>query len=277
MEKTEIAPDTAPIIANLENKIARITLNNPAKLNTFTIERLQQLIAIFDKIEGDKKIKCVIIDAIGDRVFSAGLDTAMLTGGDPDIKTKIVAYGSELSKKVFYSSKFVIGALAAPAVGWGCILSMLCDFRYATSKFTRDGVAENNYFKLPELEIGIYPATGALTLCMMHFGPSLGNDMLFLSKKLSVEEGARMGFVNGVGETREEVEKLAMETATKLSRLNQQVAMYSKANARMLQPMEYGKALDLEARCFQEMLDLGKEKDWLEKYLDAFKNMRATR
>jgi enoyl-CoA hydratase/carnithine racemase len=256
------------IISNLEGKIARITLNNPEKLNTFTIERLQQLIEIFDKIEIDKKIKCVVIDAIGDRAFSAGLDTAMLTGGDPDIKSKIVKYGSELSKKVFYSSKFVIVAVAAPAVGWGCILSMLADFRYALN---------TTYFKLPELEIGIYPATGALTLCMMHFGPSLGNDMLFLSKKLSAEEGVRMGFVNGVGASREEVEKLAMETATKLSRLNQQVAMYSKANTRVLQSLEYGKALDLEARCFQEMLDLGKEKDWLEKYLEAFKKMRMER
>lgn len=256
------------ILANLEGKIARITLNNPEKLNTFTIERIQQLIEIFDKIENDKKIKCVVIDAVGDRAFSAGLDTTMLTGGDPDIKNKIVKYGSELSKKVFYSSKFVIAAVAAPAVGWGCILSMLSDFRY---------VLNTVYFKLPELEIGIYPATGALTLCMMHFGPSLGNDMLFLSKKLSAEEGARMGFVNGIGTSREEVEKLAMETATKLSRLNQQVAMYSKANTRVLQSMEYSKALDLEARCFQDMLDLGKEKEWLEKYLESFKKMREMR
>ncbi|MBN2151381.1 MAG: enoyl-CoA hydratase/isomerase family protein [Candidatus Lokiarchaeota archaeon] len=258
----------SPILANLEGKIARITLNNPEKLNTFTIERMQQLIGIFDKIDADKKIKCVVIDAVGDRAFSAGLDTAMLTGGDASIKDKIVAVGSALSEKVFYLSKFVVCAIAAPAVGWGCILSMLADFRY---------VLNTAYFKLPELEIGIYPATGALTLCMMHFGPSLGNEMLFLSKRLSAEEGARAGFVNGVGTSREEVEKLAMETATKLSRLNQQVAMYSKANARVLQPLEYGKALDLEARCFKDMLELGKEKEWLEAYQAAFKKMRGPR
>nr|MDO8087529.1 enoyl-CoA hydratase/isomerase family protein [Candidatus Sigynarchaeum springense] len=256
------------ILANLEGKIARITLNNPEKLNTFTVERMQQLVDIFDKIETDKKIKCVVIDAVGDRAFSAGLDTAMLTGGDPDIKNKIVAVGTALSKKIFYLPQFVISEVAAPAVGWGCILSMLCDFRYAL---------KTTYFKLPELEIGIYPATGALTLCMMHFGPSLGNDMLFLSKKLSAEEGARLGFVNGLGSSREEIEKLAMESASKLSRLNQQVAMYSKANTRVLQSMEYGRALDLEARCFREMLELGKEKDWLEKYLEAFKKMRIAR
>ncbi len=262
--------ENSAILANLDGKIARITLNNPEKLNTFTIERLKQLIDLFDKIEKDKKIKCVIIDAVGDRAFSAGLDTTMLTGGDPDIKNKIVLYGSELSKKVFYCSKFVIMAIAAPAVGWGCILSMCADFRY---------VIKTAYFKLPELEIGIYPATGPLTLCLMHFGPSLGNDVLFLSKRIYAEEGARVGFVNGIGASREEVEKLAMETATKLSRLNQQVAMYSKYNTRMLlpPPMDFSKAVDLEARCFQEMIDLGKEKDWQEKYQEAFKKMRLAR
>jgi len=253
------------IIANLEGKIARITLNNPEKLNVLNIERMQCLVKLFDEIQDQKKIRVVIIDAKGDRAFSAGLDTAMLTGGDPDIRSKIVTVGTELSKKMYYLPQFVIGEIAAPAVGWGCILAMLCDFRY---------VVNTAHFKLPELEIGIYPATGALTLCMAHFGNSLGNEMLFLSRKLSAEEGARMGFVNGTGATREEIDRLATEAATKLSRLNQQVAMYSKFNARLLRPIEYGKALDLEAECFMKMLDLGKEKDWLEQFKEDFQKLR---
>jgi enoyl-CoA hydratase/carnithine racemase len=258
--------DDDTILSSVEGKIARITLNNPDKLNVLNIERMQRLIEIFDDIEHNPKIRVVIIDAIGDRAFCAGLDTAMLSGGDPDIKTKIVQYGSALSKKIYYLPQFVIGSIAAPAVGWGCILAMLCDFRY---------VLDTAFFKLPEIEIGIYPATGALTMCMAHFGPSLGNEMLFLSRKLTAEDGTRIGFVNGTRTSRDEIENLANETATKLSRLNQQVAMYSKINARLLRPVEYGKALDLEAQCFMEMLDVGKEKDWLANYLERFNDLRA--
>ena len=255
------------ILSSVEGKIARITLNNPDKLNVLTIERMQRLIEILDEIEQNPKIRVIIINAIGERAFCAGLDTAMLSSGDPNINTKIVEFGSSLSKKVYYLPQFVIGCIAAPAVGWGCILAMLCDFRY---------VLDTAYFKLPEIEIGIYPATGALTLCMAHFGPSLGNEMLFLSRKLFAEDGARMGFVNGIATTRDDIDNLGNETATKLSRLNQQVAMYSKINARVLRPIEYGKALDLEAQCFKEMLDLGKEKDWLAQYLERFQAMRET-
>nr|MDO8119476.1 enoyl-CoA hydratase/isomerase family protein [Candidatus Sigynarchaeota archaeon] len=245
-----------------KDKITRITLNNPEKLNTFTIERLQQLTSIFKDLEADKKVKCVVIDAIGEKAFSAGLDTTMLTSGDVSLRSKILEYGSSLSKTLFYFPKPVISVVCAPAVGWGCIITMLSDFRYVT---------RNVYFKLPELEIGLYPATGALTLCMMHFGPSRGNEVMLLSKKLGAEEGARIGFVNGIGETREEIATMASETAKVMSRLNQQVAMYSKVNMKLLLGMEYGKALDLEARCFNKLLELGQDKDWHEKYLEDFK------
>ncbi len=248
-----------------KDKIARITLNNPEKLNTFTIERLQHLTSIFLDLEADKRVKCVIIDAVGEKAFSAGLDTTMLTSGDVNLKSKILENGSNLSKTMFYFPKPIISAISAPAVGWGCIISMLSDFRYTTRKV---------YFKLPELEIGLYPATGALTLCMMHFGPSLGNEMLMLSRKLNAEDAARMGFVNGISDTRDEVSTMANETAKVLSRLNQQVGMYSKVNTKLLFGIEYGKALELEARCFNKLLELGQEKDWHEKYIADFK--RAT-
>ena len=247
-------------------KIARVTFNNPEKLNTFTVERLKEFNAILKELEGSEKTKVILIDAVGEKAFSAGLDTTMLTGGDASIKDAIVKEGSTLSESVFYLSKPVVCAITAPAVGWGCILSMLADFRFASP---------NVYFKLPELEIGIYPATGALSLCMMHFGMSLGSEMLFLGAKLGAERAASIGFVNGIAPTGEEVAAMAKATAKQLSRLNQQVVMYSKTNARLLQGIEYGQALALEARCFKEMMQDGKGKDWHAMYLENLSRLRS--
>ena len=253
------------IIVNAEKKVARLTLNNPEKLNTFTVERLVELERIFEDLEKNRKVKTVIIDAVGEKAFSAGLDTTMLTSGDGDIKTQVLEAGTKLSLRMFYFPKPIIASIAAPAVGWGCIISMLADYRY---------IIDSAYFKLPELEIGIYPATGALTLCMMHFGPSIGNEVLFLSKKVSAKDAARIGFVNGTGATREEVDKRAKKTAKTLSRLNRQVAMFSKINTRLLQNMEFNKALTLEKKCFNDLMDLAEADDWYEKYLQAFKDMQ---
>ncbi|MBD3187004.1 hypothetical protein GF325_09270 [Candidatus Bathyarchaeota archaeon] len=247
------------LLLEQKGKIATITLNNPDKLNTFTIERLDQLRGMFEEIKSNKKIRSVLIRAEGEKAFSAGLDTGMLTSGDPGIKGKIIESGTALSQTVFYMPVPIVCAIAAPAVGWGCILSMLSDFRY---------MIDEAHFRLPELSIGIYPATGALTLCYMHFGVSLGNEMLFMDKKLSTAEAARVGFVNGAGATRDAVEKMARNAARSLARLNQQVVMYTKMNSRLLQGIEYSAALDLEKRCFKDLMALGKDNDWHAKYLD---------
>lgn len=246
-------------------KIARVTFNNPEHLNTFTVERLVEFTTILRQLEADPKVKVIVIDAVGEKAFSAGLDTRMLTGGDASIKDAIVKEGSALSETLFYLSKPVVCAIAAPAVGWGCITAMLADFRYAI---------RTAYFKLPELEIGIYPATGALTLCMMHFGSSLGMELLFLASKLPAERAAAIGFVHGIGDTRDDVAAMANATAKQLSRLNPQVAMYSKINARLLQAMEYRKALDLEARCFKEMIEVGMDKDWHARFIEKLAALR---
>ncbi|MHA1683099.1 MAG: enoyl-CoA hydratase/isomerase family protein [Promethearchaeota archaeon] len=253
------------ILFETKGKIATITLNNPEKLNTFTVERLIRLRDIIEEIRQNKKIRCVLIRAAGDRVFSAGLDTKMLTGGDPTIKERIVEHGTVLSESLFYLPVPVISVITGHAVGWGCIISMLSDFRFAI---------DTMHFRLPELGIGIYPATGALTLCMMHLGPSLGNEVLFLDKKLTAREAKDCGFVNGIGSTREEVEKMAMDAAKFLSRINQQVAMFSKMNVRLLQNIEYSQALELEKRCFEDLLKLGSEEDWHQKYLEHFEKLK---
>jgi enoyl-CoA hydratase/carnithine racemase len=252
------------VLFTVTGKIARVTLNEPEKLNTFTVEKLNRMADIVDEITANDKIRCVIFDAMGDKAFSAGLDTKMLSQGDSSIGAHVLEAGSILSKKLFYMPVPAICSIAAPAVGWGCILSMLCDLRYAV---------QSTYFKLPELEIGIYPATGALTLCLMQFGPSLGMEMMLLGKKVSVEQAAGIGFVNGMAATREEVDELAMNAAKACSRLNQQVVMYTKMNAKLVAG-KFNAAVDLEARCFRELLEEGKNEDWHATYLKRFEALK---
>ncbi|MHA1793611.1 MAG: enoyl-CoA hydratase/isomerase family protein [Promethearchaeota archaeon] len=257
--------DDNTIILERSGKVAIITLNNPSRLNTFTPDNMETMIGMLNEIKADKKIKSVLIRAEGDRVFSAGLDTNMLASGGIEAKEQVLKKGSELSRTLYYLPKPVVCAIAAPAVGWGFITAMLCDLRFAT---------RNSHFRLPELEIGIYPATGALSLCQMHFGLSRGFEILFLHDKLSAQKAMDVGFVHGLEDSKDDVEKRALSVAKSLARLNQQVIMYSKTNFKLLQPVEFGKALDLEAYCFNNLLKLGKEENWYDKYLNDFETMR---
>jgi enoyl-CoA hydratase len=54
--------------------VARVHLNNPAKLNAFTPDMLRQLEAHCDRIEEDLSIRGVLVTAEGERAFCAGAD-----------------------------------------------------------------------------------------------------------------------------------------------------------------------------------------------------------
>jgi propionate CoA-transferase len=57
---------------HIEGPLARVHLNNPAKLNAFTPEMLRQLEAHCDAIEEDVSIRGVLVTAEGERAFCAG-------------------------------------------------------------------------------------------------------------------------------------------------------------------------------------------------------------
>ncbi|MHA1370140.1 MAG: enoyl-CoA hydratase/isomerase family protein [Promethearchaeota archaeon] len=253
------------ILLEKKGKIATVILNNPEKLNALDINAFKELNRIFNDLKQDKKIRCVFIRGTGEKAFSAGLDTTMLTSGDPDLKNKILEVGSSFSNLLYNFPKPVISVINGLVVGWGMIISMLTDFRYSIKK---------TYFKLPELEIGIYPATGALTLCMLHFGLSMGKRILFLSEKIPAEEMARVGFVHGLGETIDDVMGMALSTAKYLTRINQQVLRYSKVNVGLMFGVDFQACLDLEARCFIKLMETSKSKDWYELDLQEFEKLR---
>ncbi|MFX0100606.1 MAG: enoyl-CoA hydratase/isomerase family protein [Candidatus Hodarchaeota archaeon] len=253
------------VLLEIKGKVGTVILNDPDNLNVLRVETFKRIIKIFEELEENKKVKCVVIKSVGDRAFSAGLDTKMLTSGDMEIREKIVDVGSALSRVMFYYPKPIICCIAARCVGWGFILAMLSDFRYSTRDI---------YFKLPELEIGIYPATGALTLPMLHFGPSRGKAILLLSEKLFAEDAERIGFVNGLANTREEVEAMVKEKAKYLSRLNAQVFMYSKLNTSLIAPVNYEKALKIEEECFDTLVKTGGSTDNYTLDLEEFKRLK---
>ncbi|MEP5195606.1 MAG: enoyl-CoA hydratase/isomerase family protein, partial [Roseobacter sp.] len=57
-----------------QGKIAELQLDNPAKLNAFTVDMLDQLATHLVDIERDASIAVVMLTASGDRAFCAGAD-----------------------------------------------------------------------------------------------------------------------------------------------------------------------------------------------------------
>src|SRR5512145_2610589 len=58
----------------IAERIATVTLFNPAKLNALDAAMWRELGAAFARIAGDGEIRCVILRGAGDEAFAAGGD-----------------------------------------------------------------------------------------------------------------------------------------------------------------------------------------------------------
>src|SRR2546421_10710897 len=76
------APNEPVLLRRDEGRVAILTLNRPHAMNALSGELIDALQAEFDKLEKDKAIRCVIIDAKGDRAFSTGHDLREVAASD---------------------------------------------------------------------------------------------------------------------------------------------------------------------------------------------------
>ena len=63
------------VLYEARGPVALVTLNRPAALNSFTREMHEELWRVFEKIEGDKSIRAMVLTGAG-RGFCAGADLA---------------------------------------------------------------------------------------------------------------------------------------------------------------------------------------------------------
>ncbi|MEM7190626.1 MAG: crotonase/enoyl-CoA hydratase family protein [Pseudomonadota bacterium] len=159
------------ILYDVSDHVLTITLNRPDKLNAFTAQMRDDLIAAFDKSDADDDIRAVIITGAG-RGFCAGADLSLGAKTfdyanrddrpDDDIRRD---GGGRVTLRIYESIKPVIAAVNGPAVGIGVTMQLPMDVRLASTEarfgfvFSRRGVvpeAASTWF-LPRL-VGISQA-----------------------------------------------------------------------------------------------------------------------
>jgi enoyl-CoA hydratase/carnithine racemase len=164
------ASDFQTLLYAVDDGVATLTLNRPDKLNAFTAQMRDELIAAFDRTDADDSVRAVVVTGAG-RAFCAGADLA--EGGntfdyarrqDPRREATMAGDvyrdgGGQVTLRIFRSLKPVIGAINGAAVGIGATMQLPMDVRIASTQarfgfvFTRRGItpeAASSWF-LPRL------------------------------------------------------------------------------------------------------------------------------
>lgn len=172
---------------HLRGPIAEIRLDNPAKLNAFTVEMLGQLAEFCDLIDRRPDLRLVIVSAAGERAFCAGADiTAWGNLSPADFARHWVRDGHRIFDRLARLTKPTVAAISGHAFGGGLELAAACDLRLIAPKAT---------LALPEAGVGIVPGwSGTQRLARLIPEPLL-KEMALFGRRLTAERALACGFV----------------------------------------------------------------------------------
>ncbi len=209
--KGEMTFKNIEVQKDIENKIAKVIINRPQRLNALSPEALDELFDAFRMLEKDDEVRVVIVTGAGDKAFSAGFDlqTAMQdpSGLAPANSMMLAAKGQWVFTQIERFPKPVIAAINGYAFGGGCELAMVCDFRIM-KKGAKIG--------LTEVSLALIPGWGGTQRLPKLVGMTKAKEMIMLAKRVDADEAERIGLVNKAVESEkfeEEVMALAKQLA----------------------------------------------------------------
>lgn len=177
----------------VKNKVATVTIDRPEALNALNSTVLDELFDVFNVIDRDENVRCVILTGAG-RSFVAGADIAEMSTLNPVEAKRFAQKGHKVMNFIEKTEKPVIAAVNGFALGGGCEISMACDIRIASTKAL---------FGQPETGLGITPGFGGTQRLSKIIGPGNASLLILTAQNIKAEEAYRMGLVQKLVEPEE--------------------------------------------------------------------------
>ncbi len=166
---------------------AWVYFNRPQRLNSFTLESLDDMKKIIGNLKKDRGIKSVVIMGKG-KSFSTGIDLREM-GKVSLKKAKEFVRGSAKAMLEFQKlDKVIVAAVNGYALGGGAEFLLLADYRIA-SKDAKIG--------FPEIGLG-YTVSSSIFRLVKDVGELKAKELLFTGKHISAKEALKIGLVNEV-------------------------------------------------------------------------------
>ena len=178
---------------SIDEPVALIRLNRPARLNAFTNRTLREIRGAVDEAAADRRVVGIVITGEG-RGFCAGLDAVELTRVTSSAEPPAATPENQVPGLFTYLlevPKPVIAAINGVAAGGGLILALMSDLRFASATASLTTVF---------LKRGLVAEHGATWLLPRLVGLSRALDLLWMSDRINAEEARELGLVDRVFE-----------------------------------------------------------------------------
>jgi 2-(1,2-epoxy-1,2-dihydrophenyl)acetyl-CoA isomerase len=177
------------ILFDVKGGVARLTLNRPDKLNSFTGAMQLELRTVLDHIQDNDSIRVLVITGAG-RAFCAGQDLAdpemASKNGPPDIGNVVEKYYKPLILRLQNLRVPTVACVNGIAAGAGASLALACDLVVA---------AKSASFLQAFSKIGLIPDTGGTWFLQQRVGMARALGLAMLADKLPAEKAEQWGLI----------------------------------------------------------------------------------
>jgi len=196
------------IIIEVENNLAKITLNRPEVFNSFNREMALSLQEILKDCETNPEVRAIVLTGSG-KAFCAGQDLKEVTSPElnPGFKKILDEHYNPIISLIRNIKKPIIAAVNGVAAGAGANIALACDIVVAHEK-----VSFIQAFSL----IGLIPDSGGTFFLPRLIGFQKASALAMLGDKISAEEAEQLGMIYKViplDGFEDEVNKLALKLA----------------------------------------------------------------
>ena len=179
----------APLLIEVAEGVATLTLNRPERLNAFTAALHEALAAALDRAARDPAIRALLITGAG-RGFCAGQDLSerkLVPGAArPDLGQGLERYYNPLIRRLRGLEKPVVAAVNGVAAGAGAGLALACDIVIA---------ARSASFIEAFSRIGLVPDAGNTWFLPRLVGSARAMAMALTGEAVAAERAAEWGLI----------------------------------------------------------------------------------
>ncbi len=178
--------------------VARVTIDNPAKLNILSPETLKELVVSIRKIETNSSLRAVVLTGAGEKAFVGGAQLETLGSLEPRSAREFITLIHDACAAMRECPVPVVARINGWCLGAGLEIAACCDLRLA---------AAHAVFGMPEVRLGIPSVVEAAMLPRL-VGAGRARWLVMTGETIDAREALSWGLIEKVFES----SKLEQET-----------------------------------------------------------------
>jgi enoyl-CoA hydratase len=168
--------------------VARVTIDNPKKLNILGRAALQEIVDAMRSIERNSRVRAVVVTGAGEKAFIGGAQIEELAALDPASARDFITLVHEACASMRDCPLPVIARINGYCIGAGLELAAACDLRIASA---------NASFSMPEVRLAI-PSVVEAALLPRLIGTGRARWLVMTGDAIGSEEALAWGLVERV-------------------------------------------------------------------------------